>query len=328
VQPAGARAVPPSAPLPLRIGVSTCLLGREVRYNGGHKRDAYVTDLLGRYLDFVPVCPELEVGMGVPREPVRLVGDPEQPRMVGTTSGEDWTDRMIAYSARRVAQLQRLELSGYILKNRSPSCGMERVKVYNDTGMPQNRGRGLFAAALLAALPLLPVEEEGRLHDPLLRENFLVRVFAYHRLQSLFRGGFRRGDVVAFHGGEKYLLMAHDQQRLTALGRLVAQVKEIEPEEFRRRYGELYMEALGQKTNVRKNVNVLQHMLGYLREHLDAEARHQIVQVIEDYRAELVPLIVPLTLIHHYLKLHRVSYLLDQVYLRPSPRELMLRNHV
>ncbi|MFO7653724.1 MAG: DUF523 and DUF1722 domain-containing protein [Candidatus Krumholzibacteriia bacterium] len=321
----------PEPPLPLRVGVSTCLLGREVRYNGGHKLDHYVTDLLGRYFEFVPVCPELEVGMGVPREAVRLVGDPHDPsrvRMVGTGSGDDWTERMEAYSRRRVEQLQRLELSGYILKNRSPSCGMERVKVYSAEGMPLKQGRGLFAAALLEMMPHLPVEEEGRLNDPALRENFVVRVFAYHRLQALFRGRFRRGEVVAFHAAEKYLLLAHSPEHYQELGRLVAAVKDHEPAEFRRLYSELYMSALAQHATVPKNVNVMQHILGYLREHLDAAERRQILAVVEDYRAQLVPLIVPLTLIHHYLELHDVGYVLDQVYLRPSPKELMLRNHV
>jgi uncharacterized protein YbgA (DUF1722 family)/uncharacterized protein YbbK (DUF523 family) len=320
--------VAPDVPLPLRVGVSTCLLGREVRFNGGHKLDHYVTDLLARYFEFVPVCPELEVGMGVPREPVRLVGDPAAPRMVGVDSGEDWTERMNAYARDRVARLERLELSGYILKNRSPSCGMERVKVYTDKGMPTKGGRGLFAAALLDALPLLPVEEEGRLNDAGLRENFVVRVFAYHRLQTLFRGGFQRGEVVAFHAAEKYLLLAHSPAHYEELGRLVARIKQLAPAEFRDLYCAGYMAALQERATVGKNVNVLHHIVGFLRESLSGDARAQILRVIEDYRAELVPLIVPLTLIHHYLQLHGVEYMLNQVYLRPSPKELMLRNHV
>lgn len=317
----------PDAPLPLRVGVSTCLLGREVRYNGGHKLDHYVTDLLSGYFEFVSVCPEVDVGMGVPREPVRLVGDESAPRMVGSDSGEDWTDRMNYYSRRRVAQLEKLELSGYILKNRSPSCGMERVKVTTDQGMPGKIGRGLFATALIEGLPLLPVEEEGRLHDPVLRESFVVRVFAYHRLQSLFRGRWKRGQVVAFHAAEKFLLLAHSPEHYTELGRLVAQVKVHSRAEFARLYREQYMAALALRTSVKKNVNVLQHIMGFLREPLDAPARQHLLQVIEDYRAGMVPLVVPITLLHHYLSLHGVEYMLDQVYLRPSPKELMLRNH-
>jgi uncharacterized protein YbbK (DUF523 family)/uncharacterized protein YbgA (DUF1722 family) len=319
--------VAPDAPRPMRVGVSACLLGREVRYDGGHKLDHYVTDMLSTTFEFVPVCPELEVGMGVPREPVRLVDDESAPRMVGSASGEDWTDRMNDHSHRRVAQLEKLELSGYILKNRSPSCGMERVKVVTDQGLPGKKGRGLFAAALIQGLPLLPVEEEGRLHDPGLRESFVVRVFAYHRLQSLFRGKWKRGQVVAFHAAEKFLLLAHSPQHYEELGRLVARVKDHSPEDFRRLYSQQYMAALGLRTSVEKNVNVLQHIMGFLHEPLDAPARQHLLQVIEDYRARLVPLVVPITLLDHYLRLHGVECMLDQVFLRPSPKELMLRNH-
>jgi uncharacterized protein YbgA (DUF1722 family)/uncharacterized protein YbbK (DUF523 family) len=314
--------------LPIRVGISTCLLGEEVRWDGGHKRSRYITDILGAYFEFVPVCPELEVGMGVPREPVRLEGDAEAPRMVGNRSSEDWTDRMNRYSARRVKQLARMRLSGYILKKDSPSCGMERVKITNDAGMPMKQGRGLFALELLRAFPRLPVEEEGRLNDARLRENFIVRVFAYHRLQSLFHGRWSRGQVVAFHAAHKLLLMAHSPRHYRELGRLVAAIKGRPPDSFREEYMQLFMEALAVRTTTRKNVNVLQHLLGYLKRDLDARQKQSILQVIEDYRRELVPLIVPVTLLRHYLELHGVEYARDQVYLNPHPKELMLLNHV
>ncbi|MBD3220949.1 DUF1722 domain-containing protein, partial [bacterium] len=274
-------------------------------------------------------CPEYEVGMGIPREPVSLHGDPEQPRMIGNKSGEDWTERMNRWSRRKLKELVPMGLAGYILKKASPSCGMERVPVKGPKGHPRKVGTGLFAAELMRRMPLLPVEEEGRLNDPGLRENFIVRVFAYHRAQELFGSGrFKRGDVVAFHAREKYLLMAHSPKHYKELGQLVAQVKDYTPAEFRERYLRLYMEALATRATTRKNVNVLHHLLGYLREHLGEAERADILRVIETYRAGLVPLIVPMTLLNHHLKVHEVDYLLEQVYLQPAPEELALRNHV
>ena len=315
-------------PGPILVGVSTCLLGEEVRWDSGHKHDRYLTGILGAYFRFVPVCPELEVGMGVPREPVHLEGDPAAPRMIGNKSGEDWTERMNRYSRRKLKELVPMNLSGYILKRASPSCGMERVPVKGKGGMKRKVGVGLFAAELMRRLPLLPVEEEGRLNDPGLRENFIVRVFAYHRVQELLGGRFKRGDVIRFHAREKFLLLAHSPKHYKQLGQLVAQIKDYTPSEFRERYIGLYMEALQVKATVPKNVNVLQHLLGFLREGLGERERADITRVIEQYRAGLVPLIVPLTLLNHHVQVQRQEYLLDQVYLQPAPAELALRNHV
>jgi uncharacterized protein YbgA (DUF1722 family)/uncharacterized protein YbbK (DUF523 family) len=312
----------------IRVGLSTCLLGQKVRFDGGHKHSRYITDILGAYFTFVPVCPELEVGMGVPREPVHLEGDAAAPHMIGSRSGEDWTDRMNVYARKRVDQLAGMDLSGYILKSKSPSCGMERVSVVSEKGMPQKVGRGLFAARLLEALPLLPVEEEGRLNDARLRENFIVRVFAYHALRRVLGGRFRRGEVVAFHARQKLLLMAHSPRHYKELGQLVAAIKDHPPAEFRDLYSRLFMEALAVKTTTRKNVNVLQHILGYLKTHLSPEEKRDVLAVIEDYRQGWVPLVVPLTLLAHKLRIFQVEYILDQIYLDPHPKELMLRNHV
>lgn len=313
----------------IRIGVSACLLGQEVRYNGGHARDRYVVETLEDYLTLIPVCPEEEVGMGTPRETVRLVGDPAAPRMVGGKSGEDWTVRMNRYSARRVKELAVEDLCGFIFKKNSPSCGVFRVKVYNEKGhLAIPPGRGLFAAEFARKYPMAPIEEEGRLHDPGLRENFLERVFAYHRLKALFRGRWKRGDVIDFHAREKYLLMAHSPQGLKKLGQLTARIKDHTPAEFKAAYMQAYMEILAVKGTTRKHVNALQHMAGYLREHLSAEERRRVLAVIEDYRQEIVPLIVPMTLMRHYIELHDVDYVNNQMYLSPHPRELMLRNHV
>lgn len=311
------------------VGISSCLLGQQVRWDGGHKRDRYLTDILGEYFRFVPVCPELEVGMGVPRESVRLVGDIDSPRMVGNKSGEDWTKRMNDYSHERVRERDVAGVYGYILKKDSPSCGMERVRVYNENNMPDRKGVGLFAAKLLERFPLLPIEEEGRLNDMPLRENFIVRVFGFHRLRhQLLLGRFSRGQAVRFHSIHKYLILAHSQTHYREMGKLVAAIKSMPAADFKKQYARLYMEALACKTSRRKNTNVLQHILGFLKKELTTPEKQDIIQVIDDYHASLVPLVVPITLLRHYVYKHNIEYIKDQVYLNPHPKELMLRNHV
>jgi uncharacterized protein YbgA (DUF1722 family)/uncharacterized protein YbbK (DUF523 family) len=327
-------ATPTAPPVPaagdeeIPVGVSACLLGEKVRYDGGHKRDNYVADVLGRYFRFVPVCPELDIGLGVPRETLRLVRTREGIRMVAPASGTDHTGTMREYSKRRTRQLRELGLRGYILKKNSPSCGMTRVKTYTEAGMPAPADRGVFADALLSLLPLLPVEEEGRLNDPRLRENFIVRVFAYDRLTRLFDGRWKIGDLVEFQAREKLLLMAHAPEAQRRLGRIVADAKRADRHALRDRYTEEFMGALAKPATVRRHVNALQHMLGYFRDRLDAKARQQLHDAVEDYRGGLVPLVVPLTLIRHYVVLLDVEYLRDQTYLQPHPKELALRNHV
>jgi len=312
----------------IKVGISTCLLGQKVRYDGGHKHDRYITDILGPYFQFVPICPELEVGMGVPREAVRLEGSPEAPRMVGNRTGEDWTDRMNRYSERRVGRRDVAGLCGYILKKDSPSCGLERVKLYLAENNVQRITVGLYAKALRERYPHLPIEEEGRLNDPRLRENFIVRVFAYHRLQQLYGARFSRERMIAFHTTHKYLLLAHSPKHYQEMGRLVAAVKQHEPEYFRQKYLAMLMEGLGVKSTPKKNANVLLHILGFLKKQLSAEEKKDILATIEDYHHQIVPLIVPLTLVRHYVNKHDIAYIRDQIYLNPHPKELMLRNHV
>lgn len=312
----------------IRIGISACLLGDRVRWDGGHKKDRYITDVLGAHFNFVPVCPEVEVGMGVPRESVRLLGDTSSPRMVGNKTGKDWTDRMRSFMAKRLKQLERYNFSGYILKKDSPSCGMERVRVYQESGAPLKQGRGFFGGAIVDHFPNLPIEEEGKLNDPALRENFIVRVFSYSRLQDLFKTGFDKGAIVRFHSIHKYLLLAHSPQHYKELGRIVAQIKRYKPDNFREKYVESFMRALSAKSTVRKNVNVMQHIIGFLKPYLDQKAKTDVIRTIENYRNGFLPLIVPMTLIKHYVKLHNIEYIKDQVYLDPHPEELMLRNHV
>lgn len=311
----------------IRVGVSSCLLGVKVRWNGDHKQDRYLTDVLGRYFEWVPVCPEFETGMGVPRETVRLVNARGGVKMLGTASGRDWTEKMTGFSKRKTSELETAGLSAFIFKKGSPSCGLERVKVYNAAGMPAEKGTGLFAGAFKERFPLIPLEEEGRLHDAAIRENFIVRVFCYARLQKLL-AAFSAGALVKFHTAHKYLIMAHSVKHYQSLGRLVAEAKKIGAAEARRRYAALFMEALSFKATARKNANVLMHMLGYLRPLAGKEEKEDILQAVEDYRTGLVPLIVPVTLLSHYIRKFRIEYLLDQVYLNPHPKELMLRNHV
>jgi uncharacterized protein YbgA (DUF1722 family)/uncharacterized protein YbbK (DUF523 family) len=313
---------------PIRIGISSCLLGREVRFDGGHKRDAFLTETLGRFVEWVPVCPEVELGLGVPRPSLRLEREGDELRLVEKGTGRDRTAAMRRFAARRSRELGGQDLCGYVLKSRSPSCGMERVRTHAAGGGPAPGGRGIFASVLLEAFPELPVEEEGRLHDPVLRDNWVERVFAYRRLGGLLAGRLAPGRVVAFHTAHKLALMAHSPEAYRALGRLVAAVRSVPPAEFRERYARGFMQALAQRATRGRNANVLQHMAGHLREGLDAADRAELAGSIHDYRAGLVPLVVPVTLVRHHARRLAVAYLLGQVYLDPHPRELMLRNHV
>ncbi len=317
-----------SSEKPIKVGVSACLLGQKVRFDAGHKQDRYITDILGQYFQFVPVCPEVEVGMGVPRESVRLVGASDAPRMVGTKTGADWTGRMRAYAEKRVRRRDMLGLCGYILKKDSPSCGMERVKRYQESGLAVRSAVGLYAQILMERYPLLPVEEEGRLNDARIRDNFVERVFAYYRLQRLFASGLSRGGLVEFHGAHKYLLLAHSPKHYTLLGRLVADIKKQARSEFREKYSALFMEALAVTATPKKHHNVMLHILGFLKTVLDPADKKYLLGVLDDYRNGLVPLVVPLTLLRQYVARHEVKYITDQIYLNPHPQELMLRNHV
>ena len=313
---------------PIRLGVSSCLLGNEVRFDGGHKRDRFITDLLGSFVEWVPVCPEVEVGMGTPRPALRLVREGDDVEMVEIKSGRDHTRTMQRYSGKRVRELKGLDLCGYILKKDSPSCGMTRVKVYEEKGMPTRQGRGLYASVLMEAYPNLPFEDEGRLNDANLRENFIERVFAYRRLGDLFRGRWTREQVIAFHTAHKLQLMAHSPIIYRELGRLVAALKQTPRATFRQGYQSGFMGALAHLASRGRNANVLQHAAGYLKKSLDSGSRRELADLIHDYRKSLVPLVVPVTLIRHHVRRNAIDYLNGQVFLEPHPKELMLRNHV
>jgi len=312
----------------IRIGISSCLLGHNVRYDGGHKKDSLVTGALAHFMTFVPVCPEVEVGMPVPRPSLRLVRLGGDTRLLDPKHGVDHTEAMRSWSEERVPELSKLDLSGYILKKDSPSCGMERVKVYSEKGPGVRNGVGLFARELMRQLPLLPVEEEGRLNDPPLRENFIERVFAYRRLRALLASRWTVGDLVRFHTAEKLLLLAHEPEAYRSLGRLVARAKQLPRADVESSYGEAFMNGLRKLATKGKNANVLLHMAGYFKDKLGPEEKAELQETIADYRRGFVPLVVPLTLLRHYVRRHGSTYLEGQVYLEPHPKELMLRNHV
>jgi uncharacterized protein YbgA (DUF1722 family)/uncharacterized protein YbbK (DUF523 family) len=310
-----------------RLGISTCLLGEKVRYDGVGKRDRFLTDTVGQFVEWVPVCPEVECGMPIPRESMHLEGDPESPRLVTSRTHVDKTDQMLKWARRRARELEDEDLSGFIFKSRSPSSGMERVKVYDKSGMPHQNGVGLWARAFMDHFPLLPVEEEGRLHDPMLRENFIERVFALKRYRDSMRPRRSRKALIGFQASHKLQLMAHAPSVQKEMGRLVARSKDVSTGELFAEYESLLMKALKLKATPGKNANVLQHALGYFKRDLESDEKREALEVIDSYRAGHVPLIVPATLMSHYIRKYDVTYLGEQSYFHPHPIELRLRNH-
>jgi uncharacterized protein YbgA (DUF1722 family)/uncharacterized protein YbbK (DUF523 family) len=311
----------------IKLGISSCLLGEKVRYNGGHTLDHFLAGVLGQYVEYVPVCPEVEMGLPVPREALRLVGTPETPRLMTQKTGIDYTGRMLAWAKTRLDQLEKEGLCGYIFKSKSPSSGMERVKVYNETGVARRTGVGMFARAFMERFPLLPVEDEGRLHDIGLRENFIVRVFTYFRWRKVLQGPRTIGAVVDFHTGNKLLFMAHHVEIVRQMGSLLARAKQMPLDEFFDTYQDLMMKCMKYKATVRKNTNVLLHMVGYFKKLLEADEKKELLELIDNYRLGYYPLIVPLTLLKHYVRKYDQPYLGCQYYLDPHPLELKLRNH-
>lgn len=311
----------------IRIGISSCLLGQSVRYDSGHKRDAYINDVLGRYFEYVPFCPEVAIGMGIPRPPIRLAGDPAQPRAIGVkVDGLDVTDKLIAYAESVVASDP--QISGYLFKRGSPSCGMERVKVYTEKGMPNGASVGIYAGVVMRAMPLLPVEEEGRLNDPVLRESFVGRVYVYARWQRLCEEGITPSRIVDFHTRHKFLLLSHSEIHYRSLGRLIADAGNRDIRELGDEYIATLMDGLKRKATRRRHSNVLQHIMGYLKRSIDSGDKAELNRVIDEYRAGTVPLIVPMKLIEHHFRRHPDDYVALQIYLDPHPAELGLRNHL
>ncbi len=311
----------------IKLGVSACLLGQNVRYDGGHKRDHFITDTLSQYVELFPVCPEVECGLPTPRESMRLVGDPASPRLMTGNTKQDHTDRMLEWCAKKVSELEDLDLYGFIFKKGSPSSGMERVKVYTEEGMPSHRGIGMFARAFIEHFPLLPVEEEGRLHDPGFRDNFLEAIFVLKRWRENLAPKPTRRGFVEFHATHKLLLMAHSPTHMRLMGKLVARSKDYTVDEFRPQYQNLLMGALRLKTTRRKQTDVLMHCIGFLKKLLSSDEKREVLDIIEHYRQGNLPLIVPVTLLNHYVRKSDPPYLRGQYYLKPHPIELQLRNH-
>ena len=312
----------------IKLGISTCLLGEPVRYDGGHKLDRFLRDTLGQYVEYVPVCPEVECGLGIPRESMHLEGEQETPRLITTRTKRDVTDRMLAWSRQRIKELESEKLCGFIFKSNSPSSGMERVKVFDEKGIPHKTGVGLFAGVFMKHFPLLPVEDEGRLHDPVLRENFIERIFVFKRWREMLEKGLKSSRLIEFHSRHKLLIMSHSTKHTSGMGKLVARAKEIPSEELFNNYGRMLMEALRLRATIKKNTNVLQHLMGYFKKLLTSDEKLEILEVIDHYYKGHLPLIVPLTLLKHYVRKYDQPYLKRQYYLDPHPIELQLRNHV
>ena len=309
----------------IRIGISSCLLGERVRFDGNHKQDHYVSDTLGEVFEFVPVCPEIGIGLGVPRPTIRLVGDAAAPRAVGVKMPDlDVTDRLVHYGKQAAAKLN--DLGGYIFKSKSPSCGMERVRLYDGNGGGTKQGVGLYAREIMRALPLLPVEEEGRLGDPVLRDNFLERVFVYHRWRLLDRRRLTARALVEFHTRHKLILMAHGAEHYRALGRLVATAGTRPMPELAPEYAAALMAALRHRATPRRHANVLMHIMGYLKTRLNHEDKQELLELIEGYRLGRLPRVVPVTLLKHHFRKYPNDYIAGQLYLNPSPAELKLRS--
>ena len=309
------------------IGVSSCLLGQAVRYDGGHKKNTYITQSLANYFELLPFCPETAIGMGVPRPPIRLVDSADEIRAIGIDNPSQDFTAALKNTAVEIAG-SMMQISGYILKKDSPSCGMERVKVFDNNGVPEKRGVGIYASTLMQQQPLLPVEEEGRLQNPVLRENFIERVFVYYRWQQLIANGLSAAALVEFHSRHKFNVLAHDQALYRRLGQLVADAGGGQLQIIADDYIKLLMQALKKKASRQNHSNVLMHIMGFLKNQLDSDDKQELLDVLDDYRNGQVPLIVPITLFRHHLRRHPQAYIEQQYYMNPYPQELMLRNNL
>jgi uncharacterized protein YbgA (DUF1722 family)/uncharacterized protein YbbK (DUF523 family) len=325
-QVAGSRASAGRSAAAIPVGISSCLLGESVRFDGGHRRTAYCTDELAHWFAFEPTCPEMAIGLGTPRESIHLRRRADgEVRLVGTKSARDHTDAMLQFAAEKVPALAHL--CGYVVAKRSPSCSIERIRIHAANGMPEagNDSAGLYMQQFMRVNPLVPVEEDGRLNDPSLRENFVSRVFVLWRWRQLRAAGVTAARLIEFHSAHKYLLMAHSVASYRRLGVQLADLSGVDINTLADEYIHLLMPALARPVSRKGHANVLQHIAGYFREKLPANHRARLHDVIDEYRRGLVPLAAPLTLLRHFLADFPDDYLARQVYLAPYPEQLRLR---
>jgi len=313
---------------PIRILVSSCLLGEKVRYDGGHKRDPFLAETLRRFVEYVPVCPEIECGFPTPREPMRLWGTPDMPQLIGAVSGTNFTELMNAWCRKKVRNLEQSDLSGFICRKESPSCGMDRIKMYGVYDTPARVGMGIFTKMFMENFPLVPVEEDGRLQDPSIREMFIGRVFTLRRFRHSFRNEKSVGALLKFHTDHKLLTLSHSRAQSKEMGNLIAQAKVLPVDELYGRYQQLLLETLAQRSTPAKCADVMAHMTVHLRAHLTPDEKQELLELIDRYRNRILPMVVPATMLRHYIRKYKVSYLERQVFLNQHPAELMLRNHV
>lgn len=309
------------------IGISSCLVGQKVRYDGTAKRNSWLVDQFGEHVDYRPICPEMAIGMPTPRPPIRLVGTPGETRVVGVDDPSvDVTKKLEDFALTTAGDLRAV--SGYVFMSKSPSCGMERVKLYNANGHGEKKGVGAYARVIMASLPNLPCEEEGRLNDPMLRENFVNRVYAYRRWQSLRAAGLTAKGLIDFHSRHKYMVMAHSQAAYQRLGKLLSHLKGVDLGKVADAYEAEFMVALKRRVGRKRHVNALQHIQGYLKTRIDAGDRQELAGSIEAYRREEVPLVLPMKLLRHYFRRNPDNYIDRQWYLDPYPESLGLRNTI
>ncbi len=312
----------------VKIGISSCLMGNPVRYDGGHSHDRFLTQTLGRFTTYVPVCPEVECGMPIPRDSLRLVGDPEAPRLVTRKDGTDHTDQMMGWIPKRLDQLEKEDLCGFIFRSKSPSSGLYRIRVYSQDGKVRKTGTGLFARAFRERFPRIPVEEAGRLHDPKLRENFIENVFTLQRWRALINQNQTLGGLVDFHTRNKLLLLSHNTENYRKLGRIVAQGKGRKMDRLYDEYEAVLFKTLALQTTIPKQINVLQHIMGYFKKTITGEEKQELLEIFDQYREGHIPLIVPITLLNHYVRKYDQPWLKQQTYLNPHPVELKLRTYL
>lgn len=310
------------------VGISSCLLGQKVRFDGGHKFDHFLAITLGEFFEYHAVCPEVECGLPVPREAMRLVLVDSSIKLMGIKSSIDFTSKMKEWAIKKLKKLEEMELCGFVFKSKSPSSGMERVKLYSEKGTLINKSAsGIFAQMFMEKFPFVPVEDEGRLHDPIIRENFIERVFACNRWRLLLKSKLSARNLMEFHASHKLLLMAHSPLHYRECGKIAASAKPENIKAVYDKYFEVFMEGMKKIATTAKNSNVLHHLLGYFKKELSHSEKEEMLNLIEQYRNGYIPLIVPVTMINHYVNKYNQSYLKNQHYLNPHPAELKLRNH-